>query len=853
MSIINTEQLKQDLLYKTSRHIDDSIRLANAITGESDHLYNRLKWSIKQAESIDIIVSFLMESGVKLLLGDLKEAISRGVKIRLLTGNYLHITEPPALYLIREALGENLDLRLYNVPNKSFHPKAYMFHNQLESEIYVGSSNLSKGALTESVEWNYRFTKSSNPMDFDHFYYTFLDLFEHHSSVVTDEVLAAYSKSWKKPRIFSKSEEQQMWDEEQGVELPLGVENETGLQEKRQATSLYEPRGAQIEALYALKHTREEGWDRGIVVAATDIGKTSLAAFDSKNYKHILFVAQREEILKQAEDSFKKIRQTNDTCFFYGNPNDRDKEATFALVQTLGKSDYLNEDFFAADTYDYIIIDECHHAAAKNYEAIKNYFKPKFWLFLTATPTRLDNEGVFVIANYNTVYEVGLQEAINKGWLVPFRYYGIYDDTLNYDEIPIKNGKYDQTALDKGLMIAKRADLVLKHYEKYGSKRAMGFCSSKAHAEYMADYFNKHKVCAAAIYSEEQGEMAMNYVEALEKLEKGELQIVFLVDMLNEGLDAPSIDMVLFLRPTESEFIFLQQLRKGLTKHKNKEYLITLDFIGNYRKANLMPFLLGTKEYTEEEKRKENPQKLELPEGCLVDFDFRLIDLFKKMGKKQRNLKECVIEAYECIKEKQGERPTRTVLYSHMENELYIRMKSKAKDNVFNDYLGFLKELGETTKEEEVLLSGRGADFIKCIENTDMSRTYKMPLLLSFYNNGQIRMKVTESDVVAAYRRFYNTGSNNIDLLQDKGSQDYKKWEDSRWLKLIKENPVKAFLNSASDFFKEEEGYVLSLNECLEPYLTQEAFKSHFKDAVDYRLTKYYRERFNKKKSKTAP
>lgn len=791
-----------------------------------------------------------MESGVKLLLGDLKEAIGRGVKIRLLTGNYLHITEPSALYLIREALGEHLDLRLYNVPNKSFHPKAYMFHNPLQSEIYVGSSNISRGALTKSVEWNYRFTKSSNPTDFDHFYQTFLDLFEHHSTVVTDEVLAAYSKSWTKPRIFAKPEEQQAWDEEQGVDMPLGEESEIDFQQERQVIPLYEPRGAQIEALYALKHTREEGWDRGIVVAATGIGKTYLAAFDSKDYKRILFVAHREEILKQAEDSFKKVRQTDDTGFFYGNQKDSDKEATFALVQTLGKSEYLNEAFFAPDAFDYIIIDECHHATAKNYEAIRNYFKPKFWLFLTATPTRLDNEDVFEIANYNTVYEVCLQEAINKDWLVPFRYYGIYDDTINYDEIAMKNGKYDQTELDKGLMIVKRADLVLKHYKKYNSKRAMGFCSSKAHAEYMADYFNKHKVSAVAVYSGEQGQMAMNRAEALEKLEKGELQVVFSVDMFNEGVDVPSIDMVLFLRPTESEVVFLQQLGRGLRKYKGKAYLIVLDFIGNYKKANLMPFLLGTKEYTEKEKRKENPQNLELPEGCLIDFDFRLIDLFKEMGKKQRNLKECVAEAYECIKEEQKERPTRTVLYSHMENELYTRMKGKAKDNIFNDYLGFLKEMGDTTPEEEMLLGGRGGDFINCIENTDMSRTYKMPLLLSFYNNGQIRMKVTESDVVEAYRQFYNTGSNNIDLLQDKGSQDYKAWDDSRWLKLIKANPVKAFLNSASDFFKEEEGYVLCLDECLAPYLTQEAFKSHFKDAIDYRLTKYYRERFNKKNKK---
>ncbi|MEG1296829.1 MAG: DEAD/DEAH box helicase family protein [Niameybacter sp.] len=807
--------------------------------------------SIKKAQSIDIIVSFLMESGVKLLLGDLKEAINRGVKIRLLTGNYLHITEPSALYLIREVLGEQLDLRLYNVPNKSFHPKAYMFHGESDSEIYVGSSNISRGALTKSVEWNYRFNKSSNPVDFNHFYDTFVDLFQHHSTPVTDDVLEAYSKSWSKPRIFSKPQEQADWDAEQGVVVPLGEENtaEDGRAE-RQVINLYEPRGAQIEALYALKHTREEGWDRGMVVAATGIGKTYLAAFDSQTYKRVLFVAHREEILNQAEDSFKKVRQIENTGFFYNDRKDTEAEATFALVQTLGKEKYLNQAFFAKDTFDYIVIDECHHATAKQYEAIRNYFKPKFWLFLTATPTRLDNEDVFEIANYNTVYEVRLQEAINKDWLVPFRYYGVYDDTVNYDEIAMRNGKYDTEALDAGLMATQRADLVLKHYLKYNSKRAMGFCSSKAHAEYMANYFKQNKIKVAAVYSGEQGKMAMDRVEALDKLEKGELQVVFSVDMFNEGVDVPSIDMVLFLRPTESEVIFLQQLGRGLRKHKNKEYLIVLDFIGNYKKANLMPFLLGTKAYTEQEKRKENPQNMALPEGCLIDFDFRLIDLFKEMGKKQRDLRDCILEAYEVIKQDREERPTRTVLYSHMEQELYARMKGRTKENVLNDYLSFLKETGDLNKEEERLLGSRAGDFINRIENTDMSRTYKMPLLLSFYNEGNIRLKVTEDDVLQSYRNFYDTESNNIDLLQDKSGQDYKNWDDKRWMKLIKDNPVNALLNSASDFFRQEEGYVLTLDECLLPFLELETFKMHFKDAIDYRLTKYYRERFNKKMEK---
>lgn len=772
-----------------------------------------------------------MESGVKLLIKDLKEAIERGVKVRVLTGNYLNITEPSALYLIREALGDSLDLRLYNVKNKSFHPKAYMFHKADDSEIYIGSSNISRGALTTSVEWNYRFNQSSNTEDFNHFYATFEDLFFNHSTVVDDEVLAAYSKSWSKPRLFSKVEEEE--------------------EESSQVVALYEPRGAQIEALYALKQTREEGWDRGIVVAATGIGKTYLAAFDSKDYKRILFVGHREEILKQASSSFQNVRETDSVGFFYSNQKEMDKEVTFALVQTLGKLEYLTEDYFATDAFDYIIIDECHHATAKNYEAIRNYFKPKFWLFLTATPERMDNEDVFEIANWNMVYEVRLKEAINKGWLVPFRYYGIYDDTVDYSQIDYKNGKYDKAQLDKELMIGKRAHLVLKHYQKYGSKRAMGFCSSKAHAEYMANYFQEHGVAAAAVYSDVQGEMAMDRTLALAKLTSGELQIVFSVDMFNEGVDVPSIDMVLFLRPTESQTVFLQQLGRGLRKYKHKHYLNVLDFIGNYKKAQFIPFLLGDKAYNAKEGKTMNPQMdIEMPEDCLIDFDFRLVDLFKEMAKQERSLRENIQDEYDRVKEDINKRPSRLELFKNMEDGMYLTMKSKTKENIFRDYMSFLEQNGALSQGEQAIKNACAGDFIQTIETTDMSKTYKMPLLLAFYNQGQIKQAVTEQDLIQSFKDFYRQGSNNIDLLKDKGKKDYTQWEDSKWLTLIKNNPVKALLTNTGQFFEVKDGYMIALNPSLTPYLEDECFVEQLKDVIDFRLAQYYRERFTKRRDK---
>ena len=229
---------------------------SNAITGDSkgNYLYYRLKESFKTAKSIDIIVSFLMKSGVELILKDLKEAIDRGVKVRILTGNYLKITQPEALYLLKGQLKDKVDLRFYNVPNKSFHPKSYMIHNEQDSEIYIGSSNISYGALTSSIEWNYRFLKSQNPEDYNTFQNTFEDLFNNHSQIIDDEVMREYSRTWKKPQIYKD------------IEL---AEDNIDFKEKDIITNLFTPRGAQIEALYSLERSREEGFDKALVVAAT--------------------------------------------------------------------------------------------------------------------------------------------------------------------------------------------------------------------------------------------------------------------------------------------------------------------------------------------------------------------------------------------------------------------------------------------------------------------------------------------------------------------------------------------------------------------------------------------------------
>ncbi|WP_105310040.1 DUF3427 domain-containing protein [Dorea sp. Marseille-P4042] len=571
------------------------IESTNVMTGDRDrsrYLYYQLKMSMAKAKQIDIIVSFLMESGVRMLLNDMKRALERGVKIRILTGNYLGITQPSALYLIKSELGDRVDLRLYNETSRSFHPKSYIFHYESSNEIYIGSSNISKSALTSGIEWNYRFSDTLDKKNYELFYATFEDLFLNHSIIIDDEELKRYSKAWKKPAV---SKDLAKYD--------AAEENEDKNAEN--VRMMYRPRGAQIEALYALQESRMEGAAKGLVYAATGIGKTYLAAFDSAKYERVLFVAHREEILKQAAVSFKNVRNSEDYGFFDGKEKDTDKSVIFASVATLGRPEYLNETYFPADYFDYVIIDEFHHAVTDQYRRIVEYFQPQFLLGLTATPERMDGKDIYEICDYNVPYQISLKKAINKGMLVPFHYYGVYDET-DYSGLRIVKGRYDERELNQAYIgNERRYNLIYKYYRKYRSSRAIGFCCSRRHAEDMAKEFCQRGVASAAVYSGGNGAYAEERNEAIRKLKNGEIRVIFSVDMFNEGVDVPEINQVIMLRPTESPIVFIQQLGRGLRKAENKVYVVVLDFIGNYRNNFMIPIALsGDRSYNKDNIRR---------------------------------------------------------------------------------------------------------------------------------------------------------------------------------------------------------------------------------------------------------
>ncbi|WP_252225793.1 DEAD/DEAH box helicase family protein [Caldicoprobacter algeriensis] len=831
-------------------------------TGGNQDFLTELRNAIKNAVEIDIIVSFLLESGVRLIVEDLIEAKKQNAKIRIITGRYLSITQPSALYLIKDNLGDYVDLRFFKYDHVPFHPKAYIFeYKDGNGEIFIGSSNISESALTYGIEWNYKIDKTTNFQDFSFFKNEFYNFLYQHSEEITEKVLREYSRKWKKPKIQSIEEE--LTEEELTNEFYANGEANNYAAVAVEATEYQtqknnffditksntkiipycQPRGAQIEALYELKKTRTEGFNKGIVVAATGIGKTFLAAFDSIGFKRVLFVAHREEILKQAERTFKIVRPNDTTGFFFAEIKQTDRDIIFASVQTLGKKEYLNPLYFSPEYFDYIIIDEFHHAVARYYLNIIEYFKPRFLLGLTATPERLDNKDVFELCDYNVVYELRLKEAINKGYLVPFRYYGIYDET-DFTHIPIVNGKYKEDELEKALMLHKRADLILKNYLKFNKKRTVAFCSSRNHAEFMADYFNQHGIRACAVYSGEQGKNALNREKAIDKLKKREINVIFTVDMFNEGIDVPEIDMVMFLRPTESPVVFLQQLGRGLRKSKGKYYLTVLDFIGNYKKANLIPFLLSGDKYDTEKIKKMSfsQDEFDFPQDCVVDFDFRIIDIFKKQAEAVKRIQDLIYDEYKRIKDLLGYRPMRQDLFKYMDSSIYENMKRYSNLNIFNDYIYFLHVNNELTEREKSLYNTVAHEFIRCIETTAMTKSYKIPLLLAFYNNGKLKLSVTPDDIYKSFKEFYSNPSNGIDLLRHKSTKEYKQWGKKEYLSLSRKNPEKFLLLSHPNLFYRD-GELFCLTKKLEPFIDNEDFIKHFKDAILYRVKRYYKER----------
>ena len=371
------------------------------------------------------------------------------------------------------------------------------------------------------------------------------------------------------------------------------------------------------------------------------------------------------------------------------------------------------------------MIDEFHHAVNDQYRRIVDYFKPKFLLGLTATPERLDGRNIYEICDYNVPYEISLKDAINKGMLVPFHYYGIYDDT-DYSGLHIVRGRYDERELNETYIgNVHRHDLIYKYYCKYGSRKALGFCCSREHAEEMAKEFSMRGIPSAAVYSNRNGEFSEERASAVRKLTDGEIRVIFSVDMFNEGVDIPSVDMVMFLRPTESPIVFLQQLGRGLpVKAWARSSSMCWISSEDAEKAGRVRFLL-TDGATSAESPYDPSDRSNFPDDCLIDFDMKLIDLFEEMDKKQMKLRDRIRGEFYSVKELLGHTPSRLELFTYMDDDVYQSAVGNSKENPFKRYLEYRKQLDELTEDEKLIYGSIGREFISLIENTNMTKVYR--------------------------------------------------------------------------------------------------------------------------------
>jgi superfamily II DNA or RNA helicase len=429
-----------------------------------------------------------------------------------------------------------------------------------------------------------------------------------------------------------------------------------------------------------------------VVVLPTGTGKTVLSAMDARRHGgRVLFLVHRLDILKQSVDAYKVVWPEMRVGFLTGEvrENERTCNVLFASKDTLRQPAELER--FERDWFDYIVVDEVHHGQSPTYQDVLSYFEPRFMLGMTATPDRTDRKDIFELFDYSKIYEIPLHEVIERGYLVPYTYYGLTDD-VDYSRIRYQGLRYNVADLERFLIVPERNEAIIREYlDKGKGDKAIGFCVSIKHAERMAEAFNASGITAAAIHS-----AAPNRDALVQAFREDQFQVAFTVDLFNEGIDFPNVQVLLFLRPTESKTVFLQQLGRGLRLCIGKERVRILDFIGNYKRANhIRKFLAKDTSIVDidENGRRRRKTVYEYSTGCEVHFDEAVQQILDRQDAEELGVtKEDLKEAYFALAEKLGRKPSRDDLDREGD------YKSAKYAQLFNSWVQFLREIGEYTE-----------------------------------------------------------------------------------------------------------------------------------------------------------
>lgn len=569
-------------------------------------------------------VAFITYGGINPLLGTFDKLKRKGIKGKILTSNYLNFSEPRALDVLRKF--DNLEVKVYE---SNFHIKGYMFKNPSTSTFFIGSSNLTNQALSTNQEWNVKLSGYESGALLKSIDESFLQLWSD-ATEITDEWLFNYYNIYEREQKNRQLQRQIDFDKK-----------------------VFTPNTMQQEALKSLRDLRTEGKDKAILISATGSGKTIMAAFDVKEYnpKRLLFLAHREQLLNQAQESFKEILGHDiDSGILSGSRKNFDKKYLFATMNMMAKKKIQSR--FRPDAFDYIIIDEAHRSAAKCYQSILDYFNPKFLFGMTATPNRTDAKDVLSMFDYNIALRISLQMAMKQDLLCPFHYFGI-------SEIYVDGKLLDDNADMNHLDDDERVKNIIEKMEYYGYSgdrvKGLVFCSRVDEAKKLSEKFNSRGYRTVALSGENSDESRSRAISKLEEDDdrKPQLDYIFTVDVFNEGVDIPSVNQIILLRPTQSAIIFVQQLGRGLRKFYNKEFVVVLDFIGNYEVNYNIPIALyGDRTCNKEVIRKTVTDGSRfLPGSSTIYFDdvskqqiYKAIDKGKIGGKKD------IKDAYSALK-----------------------------------------------------------------------------------------------------------------------------------------------------------------------------------------------------------
>lgn len=572
-----------------------------------------LEKELSKCERFIISVAFISKSGLASLKQTLLELENRGIPGKILTTDYLTFTEPGALRSLSKY--RNIEVKLFRCDKniKGFHTKGYLFFKEKVISITIGSSNLTGNALAVNKEWNTCFSVEDDATLYKSVIEDFESLWNSSNAFpITEEILDEYTQIYIEQKRIARELQQQK----------IALEKDAVIRDSKKISFdqiLLEPNSMQLEFVRKLNEIRAMGEHRALLISATGTGKTYAAAFALReiNPKRALFLVHREQILRKAIESFKNVFGDTKTFGLYsGTSQEIDCDFIFATMQTMA----IHFEDFAKQEFQVIVVDEAHRVGAESYQKMMAYFNPDLWIGMTASPDRTDKFDVYSAFDHNIAHEIRLQEAMRLNLLCPFHYYGITDIFVDGEE----KEKRDFARL----VCDERVDFIIEkaeYFDHSGSRvKGLAFCSTLEESKELSKKFNERGYRTIALSGADSQDVRETSVKLLEQDERdGGLDYIFTVDIFNEGIDIPQVNQILMLRPTESPIIFVQQLGRGLRKAENKEFVMILDFIGNYSNNYMIPIALsGDRTYNKDNIRRYVRQGVKALEGAsTIHFD----------------------------------------------------------------------------------------------------------------------------------------------------------------------------------------------------------------------------------------